>query len=277
MTDKPKRVAIYVRVSTEEQAKEGFSIEAQLEKLRAFCRIKGWEIYREYVDDGYTGRDENRPAYQIMLRDIDNWDVLLVLKLDRIHRNVQNCIKMMNMFKDRGKEFASVMESIDTTTAMGRFVFIIFAALAELESEQTGERTKVGMEQKAKKNPKALGGQRPYGYSWNKDPKTGKVDPERPLVINEREARVVRKIFEWHDKGYSYAIIARTLNAKRIPSARGGRWSPETIRKIISRREMYEKGVASWEGISAKVVPPILGGEQHGPDKKVPSKATRTR
>jgi len=254
-----KRVAIYVRVSTEEQAKEGYSIEAQLEKLRSFCEIKGWEVYREYVDDGYTGRDENRPAYQNMLRDIESWDVLLVLKLDRIHRNVQNCIKMMNMLKEKGKEFASVMESIDTTTAMGRFVFIIFAALAQLESEQTGERVKIGMEQKAKKNPKTLGGQRPYGYNWNKDPKTGKVDPERPLVINEKEAKIVRKIFEWHDKGYSYAIIARTLNAKNIPSKLGRKWSPQAVKEIVQRRAFYEAGRASWNGLQKEVnIEPIL-------------------
>ncbi|MFQ6060416.1 MAG: recombinase family protein, partial [Thermoplasmata archaeon] len=81
------RVAIYARVSTEDQAKEGYSLDAQIDRLRAYCQAKGWEISGEYVDDGHSGRDTRRPAYQRMLEERDNWDTILVIKMDRIHRN----------------------------------------------------------------------------------------------------------------------------------------------------------------------------------------------
>ena len=99
MEEKAKKVAIYARVSTEDQAKEGFSLDSQLEKLRSYCKARGWEVAGEYVDDGYSGRDVRRPAYQKMMEDIDNWDVLLVMKMDRIHRNSKNFM-LINLYQN---------------------------------------------------------------------------------------------------------------------------------------------------------------------------------
>ncbi|WP_456329256.1 recombinase family protein [Archaeoglobus sp.] len=90
------KAALYVRVSTEEQAKEGFSIPAQLGRLEAYCKSKGWRIYDEYIDDGYTGREKERPAYAEMMQDIEYWDVLLTLKIDRVHRNLRNFLEMFD-------------------------------------------------------------------------------------------------------------------------------------------------------------------------------------
>ncbi|RLF51076.1 MAG: recombinase family protein, partial [Thermoplasmata archaeon] len=88
------KVAIYARVSTEDQAKEGFSLDAQLDKLRAYCKARGWKIAGEYVDDGYSGRNVRRPAYQKMMEEMDKWDAVLVIKMDRIHRNSKNFMIM---------------------------------------------------------------------------------------------------------------------------------------------------------------------------------------
>jgi len=90
MDAEPVRAAIYTRVSTEDQAKEGFSLDAQLDKLKSYCKARDWAIGGEYIDDGYSGRNVKRPAYSRMMEEMDKWDALLVIKMDRIHRNSKN-------------------------------------------------------------------------------------------------------------------------------------------------------------------------------------------
>ena len=205
MDAQPIRVAIYTRVSTEDQAKEGFSLDAQLEKLRAYCTARGWPIAGEYVDEGYSGRKTRRPAYTKMMQEIDKWDALLVIKMDRIHRNSKNFMLMMEDLNKKGKEFVSMMESLDTSTAMGRFVMDIIQRIAQLESEQIGERVYIGMEQKAKQNGGVLGFNIPYGYDY----KNGK------LQINESESNNVKNIFDMYINKLSMKKIAQILNKKK--------------------------------------------------------------
>src|SRR4030042_3036274 len=128
------RAAIYTRVSTEEQAKEGFSLDAQLDKLRSYCKARDWVITGEYIDDGYSGRKIKRPAYIKMMEEIDKWDTILVIKMDRIHRNQKNFMFMMEQLNKNKKEFVSMSESFDTSTAIGRFVMNIIQGIAQLES-----------------------------------------------------------------------------------------------------------------------------------------------
>ena len=151
------RAAIYTRVSTEDQAKEGFSLEAQQERLEAYCAARGWGVGGVYVDEGHSGRTIERPAYTRMMVDRDLWDLVLVLKMDRIHRNSRNFMDMMERLLEWDKEFVSVQENFDTSTAMGRFVMDIIQRIAQLESEQIGERVYMGMSQKAKGGHGALG------------------------------------------------------------------------------------------------------------------------
>ena len=138
MDVKSIEVAIYTRVSTEDQAKEGFSLDAQLDKLRSYCKARDWIVWGEYIDDGYSGRNVKRPAYKKMMEEMENWNVLLVIKMDRIHRNSNNFMMMMEHLKQKEKEFVSMSESLDTSTAMGRFVMDIIQRIAQLESEQIG-------------------------------------------------------------------------------------------------------------------------------------------
>lgn len=114
-----KNVALYARVSTEDQALKGFSLDGQLEKLHSYCDARDWDVAGEYVDNGYSGRDTNRPAYREMLRGIDAWDALLVMKMDRVHHNSKNFMVMMETLREHDKEFVSMTESLDTSTAMG--------------------------------------------------------------------------------------------------------------------------------------------------------------
>ncbi len=223
MDAKLTKVAIYTRVSTEDQAKEGFSLDAQLEKLRSYCKARDWEIRGEYIDDGYTGRNTKRPAYSRMIKELDKWDLLLVIKMDRIHRNSKNFMLMMEYLKKEGKEFVSMSESLDTSTAMGRFVMDIIQRIAQLESEQIGERVYIGMEQKARTSGGMLGFNIPFGYYYS----------DGFLYINHEEATVVENIFTWYKNGRSMGEIVNMLNEAKVPTKKGGIWAKKTISKIL--------------------------------------------
>jgi DNA invertase Pin-like site-specific DNA recombinase len=217
------RVAIYTRVSTEDQAKEGFSLDAQLDKLRSYCKARDWEIGGEYIDDGHSGRTIKRPAYVRMMKEIDGWDILLVIKMDRIHRNSKNFMTMMEYLKQREKEFVSMSESLDTSTAMGRFVMDIIQRIAQLESEQIGERVYIGMEQKARTSSGVLGFNIPYGYNYS----------EGLLSICREETDVVENIYNWYKNGKSMGQIAKMLNIAKVPTKKGGIWAKKTISRIL--------------------------------------------
>jgi len=232
------RAAIYCRVSTEDQAKEGFSLGAQRRKLEAFCAARAWEIGGVYVDDGYSGRTTDRPAYLHMMAERDRWDVLLVIKMDRIHRNAKNFMVMMEELGAWGKQFASVQENFDTSTAMGRFVMDIIQRIAQLESEQIGERVYMGMAQKAKRGGGSLGSPHPYGYRI--------VDGR--YVVDRPEADAVRSIFRRYLEGESLEAIARGLDQDGVPTKRGGPWRKQTVAAILAN-PLY-CGKIEWDGQS---------------------------
>jgi site-specific DNA recombinase len=240
------RAAIYVRVSTEDQAREGFSIPAQLKRLRSYCLARGWTVFYEYIDDGYSGRSAERPNYKKMLHEKDQWDVLVVLKMDRIHRNSRNFALMMDFLRSWNKEFNSMQESFDTTTAIGRFVMDTIQRIAQLESEQIGERVKVGMAQKAKEGKGHLGSPEPYGYHY--------IDGE--LVIAEDEAMAVEKMFKMAASISSLNQICDILDLKGIKTKNGGSWQRGTVHGILTNR-MY-LGKMIWDNI-----------EKDAPDLKV--------
>src|SRR6266511_3672044 len=209
------RVAIYTRVSTEDQAKEGFSLDAQRERLQAYCLARDWAVAATYIDDGHSGRNTKRPAYQRMMAERDRWDALLVIKMDRIHRNARNFMEMMDDLREWEKDFVSATESLDTSTAMGRFVMDIIQRIAQLESEQIGERVYMGMSQKARTGPGILGFNIPFGYAVR----------EGTLVPEPTEASVVREVFDRCLAGETTERIAEVLNARDVPAKRGGRWT----------------------------------------------------
>jgi len=258
------RVALYARVSTEDQAKEGFSLDAQRERLRAFCRAQNWTVTKEYVEDGHSGRDVKRPAYQAMMAEREGWDKVLVIKMDRIHRNSRNFMEMMDDLRRWGKDFVSATESLDTSTAMGRFVMDIIQRIAQLESEQIGERVYMGMAQKHKQGKGLLGFRRPYGYDY-----VGGT-----LVVNEREARVVRRIFKEYAAGQTLHAIAARLNDDRVPSHRNRQWSRSGLRYMLhnpvyigkirwdrqTRDDVHQRIVdeSTWEEVQARKLEPVI-------------------
>lgn len=234
------RAAIYARVSTEDQAKEGYSLDAQVKRMEAYCKARGWTVSGRYVDEGQSGRNTNRPAYNAMMADKADWDLILVLKMDRIHRNSVNFTLMMNHLRNHNKEFNSIQESFDTTTAMGRFVMDIMQRIAQLESEQIGERVYMGMERKARMGQGHMGSGHPYGYVYR----------EGRLLVLEDERLTVETIFRLRAENQSYQKIADRLNENGIPSKKGLRWSRQAVWNIINN-PLYQ-GDLRWNGIIRK-------------------------
>lgn len=205
---KDVRAALYSRVSSEEQAQEGYSLEGQAERLRSYASARGWKVADLYVDAGMTATNTKRDAYQKMIAELDNWDVLVVLKMDRIHRNARNFLEMMELLAKREKEFVSMTESLDTGTAMGRFVMSILSQIAQLESEQIGERTRFGLTTKAKTGDYSLGQRAPYGYRWSEgNPKFGRGT----WILIKEEAKIVKEIFDLASRGKGVPTISKRL------------------------------------------------------------------
>jgi len=218
--DRQLRAAIYVRVSTEEQATEGYSIDGQIDRLKHHVMANNWILAKIYADEGESGRKSDRPAYQLMIRERDLWDVVTILKMDRIHRNQKNFTAMMDDLAKWGKDFDSVAEKFDTGTAMGRFVMNIIQGIAQLESEQIGERTSFGLSAAFElRGKRAMGTQAPYAYSWSKGhPKWGTGELAQDKTIEKlpqgqalSRPDLVKLIYEMSAAGNGLGTITRTI------------------------------------------------------------------
>jgi site-specific DNA recombinase len=236
------KVAIYARVSTEEQAKEGFSIPAQRERLRAFCESQGWEIAEEYIEEGWSAKNLERPKMQKMLRDIKKGeiDIILVYRLDRLTRSVLDLYLLLQTFDNYNVAFRSATEVYDTTTAMGRLFITLVAALAQWERENLAERVKFGIEQMIDEGLKP-GGHSPYGY---------KFDKNFTCIIIEHEAKVVEMIFHLYCDGFGYRSISDRLNELGIKPRLAKKWNHNSIRDMLLN-DMYI-GTYRW---GTKVIP----------------------
>jgi len=229
LVTKLSRVAIYARVSTEEQAREGYSIRAQIEKLKEYAKIKDWLVYDIYVDDGISGKNlTGRPAIQRLIQDIkdDKIDIVSVFKVDRLTRSVRDLVELIDLFNARNCEFNSLMESIDTATASGRMFLKIIGIFAEFERENTIERITAAFAQKVDEGYTLATFRLVYGYDR---PKGSKI-----YLVNDDEAKVVREIFDLYvNKNISMTKIAQTLNLRGIKTKYGANWSSKTIKLIL--------------------------------------------
>ena len=143
------RVALYPRVSTQEQAKEGYSIGEQIERLTDYCKAMRWEVYKIYTDPGYSGGNTDRPGLQEMIKDVEAGliDKVVVYKLDRLSRSQLDTLYLIEkVFLANGTDFVSMSENFDTSTPFGRAMIGILAVFAQLEREQIKERMGMGKE-----------------------------------------------------------------------------------------------------------------------------------
>jgi len=222
--------AIYARVSTEEQAQEGFSIRAQQQKLKEFANIKDWSVYDIYLDEGISGKNiTGRPAITRMIADIKTGHVknVLVFKIDRLTRSTADLVYLIDLFKECDCAFNSLMESIDTSTASGRMFIKIIGIFAEFERENISERSRVGFERKAREGYTNATRFVSYGYNRSKGQKI--------QTINEREAENVQMIFDMYvNQGMSLAGIAKSLNLREITTKNNSYWNSATVRSILN-------------------------------------------
>ena len=222
------KTAIYVRVSTEEQATEGFSINAQKDKLTKYAEVNDWEVVDYYVDDGISGKnltersEVTRLINDVKAKKIEN---VLVYKLDRLTRSVKDLIYLIELFDQYNCTFNSQTEKIDTSNAVGRMFVKIIGIFAEFERENLAERVTLGYEQKTKEgNYTNCNGVFGYDYLIGK----GK------LKVNTLEAKYVKKIYEWYLNGDSMLKIAKKLKDFDVPTKRGGHWNQSTVSSILN-------------------------------------------
>lgn len=221
---------IYVRVSTEEQAQEGYSIRAQEQKLKDYARIKEWAIHKVYIDDGISGKNiEERPAINELINDIKKGNVknVLIFKIDRLTRSTADLIYLINLFNEYDCAFNSLSESIDTQSPSGRMFIKIIGIFAEFERENIIERAKLGFERKVREGYTLATRVSSYGY----DRKVG----EKIQTINENEAIIVKEVFDMFvNENMSYLDIAKNLNNRNIPTKENAIWHSKTIKNMLT-------------------------------------------
>jgi site-specific DNA recombinase len=216
------RAVIYTRVSSAEQADNGHSLTVQLDKCRSYCVSRGWKEVRHYCDAGISGRRfDNRPELQRMLSDTD-YDVIVVASLSRFGRNTREILNSVTSKK--GTDFVFLDLQIDTSTPMGKVILTMMSALAELESDQIGIRTKEVIKYR-KGNKQSYCGNTPLGYRNN-----GNGD----MVVIPAEMFTVQSIFQMYKDGRTLTNIATTLNRKGLKGKNGGRFAAATIKQIIN-------------------------------------------
>jgi len=216
----------YVRVSTDGQAQDGVSMDAQEAKLRAWADLNGAESVTIFTDAGLSGkRADNRPALQDALNAVGKGDALIVYSLSRLARSTKDTITIADALDKRGADLVSMAEKIDTTTAAGKMVFRMLAVLSEFERDQVSERTRLALDHKRACGEKT-GGNVPYGYTLA----AGR------LVPDAGEQKAVALIRELHEAGNSLRQIARELEARGYRTKTGRtHWHPQSVKQILER------------------------------------------
>lgn len=260
-TNEKKRVGAYIRVSTAEQAKDGFGLEMQLRDIRrkvALHKEDGWtfdEEKRLFRDEGRSGATDKRPGFQLLMKCVHNKeiDVLIVWKIDRLFRSMRFLLETVDDIYQHDVDFISIKDSKFDSTAVGKLIFHLFAALAEFERDLIIQRTGEGRMESAEEG-NYVGGNVPYGYVVVEERINGKRN-SRTLQIEEDDAKWVRKMYAWFvECDYSCDKIAEMLTMmgvlsnsdkkkykpgkKRRKANPKGFWHTSTIRKIL-QREVY--------------------------------------
>ena len=223
MNEEKKNViaGLYPRVSTDDQVREGFSLDEQEKEMKKLCMYKNYQIYKVYREEGVPAKNMNRPKFQEMMRDLKDGKInrIIVYKLDRLTRSIQDLEVICKLIEKYHCSLDSVSEEINTDTAMGVFFIRMTTILAQLEIERTSERTKFGLKGAAKNGH--FCGKAPIGYR--------KINKE--LVIDDLESEVVKEIFDDYVNGLSVCTITKKLNNK---NALNRNWRTTTIDRMLS-------------------------------------------
>jgi len=234
------RAAVYVRVSTDEQATEGYGLDVQRARCRARAVSNGWTVVAEYADEGISGTKDAtaRPGLAAMLdaAHAGEIDAIIVLALDRLARKTRLVLELVETLTLARVALVSVKENWDTSTPQGQFVMTMFAALGQLERDTIVERTTAGRNERGKRDGER-GGRVPMGYQRIGD---------GVVIVEAQAAALVRLIFGLRSDGLTLQAIADRLNANGVPTRHGGkRWQPATVAAILTNVDAYTGGLRS--------------------------------
>ena len=248
MNEERKVAGIYIRVSTEDQAREGFSLGEQKEKLLQLCKFKEYEVFKVYEDAGISAKDmEHRPAFQEMLADMKKGKInyIVAYKLDRVTRSVRDLEELIAILEKYNTYLVCDRDDVNTSTANGRFFVRMLTVLSQLEIEIVSERTKFGLNGAIMSGH--LPGQIPLGY---------KKDGNKKTVIDETTKDVIIRIFNMYLEGKSYQQIANIFNKEKVLAPK--QWRDSTIQKIIENR-VYMGDYEQYKRIGkAQSIEPII-------------------
>lgn len=230
-----KKVAIYTRVLTTEQAEEGYSSEEQEEIGTKYCTDNGYELYKIYSDKGISGKSINaRPAMKELLKDAEEkkFDMVITWKINRIARNMLDLLKIVDLLEKNNISFKSYSENFETETPMGKFSLQMMGAVGELERGTITQNVKMGMLARAREgcwNGKIL-----LGYNFKeKSDSTNKKRKDTELIINESEAEIIKTIFTMYSEGNGYKAITSYRNKFGYTTKRGNPFSVNAIKDIL--------------------------------------------
>ena len=228
MNEEKKKCGLYMRVSTEDQAREGFSLPEQRERLETFCKFKGYEIVDYYEDAGISAKTGNyRPEFERLKDDIKakKINTIVALKLDRITRSIYDWENLMTFLDENGAYLDCVNDEINTTSANGKMISRLLMSVSQNEIERTSERTKIGLAGAIKSGhiPHIA----PLGYKHE----------NKKLVIDYSTKDIVIRIFELYSEGYSYQKISNLFNEEQVLEKTN--WRDSTIVTILEN-EIYK-------------------------------------
>lgn len=249
------KCAIYVRVSTEEQAKK-YSIPAQLDLLRSFAQINNHEIFKKYVDEGISGTTLNRPQLRELFNDAERgyFKIVLVYRIDRFFRNTRKLLNAVDELQKMGVSFRSITEPFDTSNPLGSFMISLLGSVAQLERDTLIERSTMGI-LKSVKEGHYIASTPLYGYNYNSETKK----PE----INPKESEVIRLIFRFYQKPHMNQVkIAKILNDMSLRTRKGYRWTDTQIHRVLTHSGYRGKWHYTRGSESVIVsIPPLINDE----------------
>lgn len=218
----------YTRVSTEEQAICGTSLEVQKDRILAYAVALGYEIDEVVVDAGYSAKDiQRRPGAVDLLARVERGDVasVTVMKLDRLTRSVRDLGTLVDLFNRKGVKLVSVTENLDTTSASGRMFINMVGVFSQWERETIGERTATALEHR--REQRRVYGPTPYGWARHED---GTLREQSHQIVTLRDMQAKRQA------GWSYRSIAQWLNGSGIPPSRGKKWYDATVHGVLTSK-----------------------------------------
>lgn len=223
------KVAGYVRVSTEEQSREGVSLENQKDRIENYAKAKAWDLIKVYSDPGFSGKDLKRPGIQELIQDLreKKFEAVIVYKVDRLTRKQRDLYNLLEgEFEANGVGFVSITETFDTTTATGKAFLGMLGVFNQLERDTISDRTRDALAHKINKGEPV--GCAPIGFQYN----------DKRLQSDPEKLGIVKRIFNLRkkpkgEKRLSYVMIAQKLNEESLKPIRGKKFYCSTVYHIL--------------------------------------------